>query len=927
MISTDIADVPAASASVVLDAPSREKWWPGFYRIHARLEGGVAARRLRLISGRQQDGSPEHQPLATSDADGRLSSFFVLGSPTVRLEIQAEDGGPTPRLAEIDVKRISRREAIIGMLLDLREDGGRPLRGKIPAAVVAMLLAVMRSGSRMAGDVLVGRYRYGLRSPMQRRAVKALVSPGVLQSLQAEWIPVNQLAPASDDDASALWVARGNDPQFQLTHAGGPCFLPAGWYRLSMRLRQVAGRVASPCLYPDFGDGAAQDETMSLPEPDREGSVQTLLMFRSPVTRLRLDPTIDEATFHFEGFQLRRVGRIRALLAMLSVMRTPAGAPDWRMRIAAGLGFLRTALSAGVPEAARRLFLAYQDLQSPRSYAEWVRRYDSRPSVPRDPSVSADGPLVSILVPVYNTPGRWLRRCIESVLQQEYPHWELCIADDASPDTRVRTLLQEYRERDPRIRVHHRARNGHISAASNTALDMARGQYIALLDHDDELRPHALAEMVEALAAHPGARLLYSDEDKIDDSGRRFHPYFKPDWNPDLLRSQNYLCHFTMIETSLVREVGGFRHGFEGSQDHDLFLRCVERLKGTQIHHVPKVLYHWRAIEGSTAHVREAKDYAAEAGLRAVAEHLERIGSGASVDLLEHGHYRVRWPVPHPAPRVSLIIPTRDRVDLLRTCVESVLGRTDYPDFEIVVIDNQSSESDALAYLASLRGRERLRVLSFDAPFNYSAINNWGVSQCSGQVICLLNNDIEVINGDWLTEMVGHALRPEVGAVGAMLYYPDDTIQHAGVLLGIGGVANHAYAGQPRGYPGHGARALVTQNLSSVTGACLVMRREVFERVGGLDEGLKVAFNDVDLCLRLCEAGYRNVWTPFAELYHHESASRGRDDLPEKRERFLSEVRCMEARWGGLLQRDPAYNPNLSLASVNSDFAFPPRGA
>jgi GT2 family glycosyltransferase len=294
--------------------------------------------------------------------------------------------------------------------------------------------------------------------------------------------------------------------------------------------------------------------------------------------------------------------------------------------------------------------------------------------------------------------------------------------------------------------------------------------------------------------------------------------------------------------------------------------------------------------------------------------------------MLEHGHYRVRWPVPEPAPRVSLIVPTRDRADLLRTCVESVLERTDYPDLELVVIDNQSREPDALAYLESLRGRERVRVLSFDAPFNYSAINNWAVSQCSGQVIGLLNNDIEVIGGDWLAEMVGHAMRPGIGAVGAMLYYPDDTIQHAGVLLGLGGVANHAYAGQPRGYPGHGARALVTQNLSSVTGACLLLRREVFERVGGLDEQLKVAFNDVDLCLRLCEAGYRNVWTPFAELYHHESASRGREDSPEKQERFLGEVRYMETRWACLLQHDPAYNPNLSLDSVNSDFAFPPRG-
>jgi GT2 family glycosyltransferase len=343
------------------------------------------------------------------------------------------------------------------------------------------------------------------------------------------------------------------------------------------------------------------------------------------------------------------------------------------------------------------------------------------------------------------------------------------------------------------------------------------------------------------------------------------------------------------------------------------------------VHHIPRVLYHWRAIAGSTALVRDAKDYAADAGARAVADHLVRIGADARVEQLPHGHYRVHWGLGERPPKVSLVIPTRDRVDLLRTCVESLLERTDYPDFELVVVDNQSRDPEALAYLASLEADGRARVLRYDAPFNYSAINNWAVARCDGAIIGLLNNDLEVISPGWLREMASHALRPEIGAVGAMLYYPDDTMQHAGVILGIGGVANHAYLGQPRGWPGHGGRAKVAQNLSAVTGACLVVRRAAFERVGGLDESLEVAFNDVDFCLRLRAAGLRNVWTPFAEFYHFESASRGSDDTPEKAARFRGEVERMQSRWQEQLYWDPAYNPNLTLFGTDFGYGFPPR--
>lgn len=689
----------------------------------------------------------------------------------------------------------------------------------------------------------------------------------------------------------------------------------------------------APALHPDYGDGFTAEEAIPLPPPDAAASLEWLVLFKYPVKRLQFRPTLRCAEFTFESFELEQVGRATALWQMLRALgrRPDQGGNEPGFWAVLG-AFASLVARRGVSAAAGTLFQLYggQLENTVGGYDDWVRQYDDLGSsdlVALDVRARElqNPPLISILLPVYNTPERWLRRCIESVLAQANPHWELCIADDASPALHVQAVLQEYAGRDQRIRVSRREQNGHISAASNTALDMATGEFVALLDHDDELRPHALLEMAQAIAKDPSLAFLYSDEDKIDAQGNRSQPYFKPDWNSDLLLSQNYLCHFSAIRASLVREVGGFRAGFEGSQDHDLFLRCTERLEARQIHHIPRILYHWRAIPGSTALERQAKDYASSAGLKAVAEHLQRAHAGASVQELPHGHFRVSWPLPEPPLKVSIIIPTRDRLSLLQACVDSVLARTDYPDYEVVVVDNQSIEPSTLAYLAQIQAHPAVRVLRHDQPFNYSAINNWAVSQCDGTVLCLLNNDIEAIDAGWLKEMVSHACRPGIGAVGAMLYYPDRTIQHAGVILGIGGVANHAYTGQPAGYPGHGARALVTQNLSAVTGACLVVRRDAYEAVGGLDEHLKVAFNDIDFCLRLGRAGYRNVWTPFAELIHHESASRGNDDTPERRARFLAEVDYMLQRWGKDIQQDPAYNPNLSLQSVNSELAFPPR--
>lgn len=558
------------------------------------------------------------------------------------------------------------------------------------------------------------------------------------------------------------------------------------------------------------------------------------------------------------------------------------------------------------------------------NYAEWIRRYDSLTSADvelmrHEIAACVRQPTFSILLPAYNTPAKWLRRAVESVQGQLYPHWQLCIVDDASTEPHVWQLAQRFAAKDSRIAVQRRGENGHISAASNDALQLATGDYVALLDHDDELAPTALYFAARELNRRPDLQLLYSDEDKLDAQGRRTDPYFKSDWNPDLLHTQNYVSHLSIYGAELLRKIGGFRRGFEGSQDYDLLLRFTEQITPAQIHHIPHVLYHWRIIEQSTASAAAAKPYAHEAAIRAVQEHLDRTGHTARVEPHYGIYQRVRYPAPPGNPLVSIIIPTRDRVDLLRQCIESIRAKTTYPNFEILIVDNESRES-----LDSL-GAEVVRV---EGEFNFSRLNNIGVAQTRGSFIALLNNDLEIMNPDWLAEMLSHAARLEIGAVGARLWYPDGRLQHGGVLLGVGGVAAHAHFGL-RKENGYFARAHLAQDFSAVTAACMVLRREVYEQIGGFDEEhLAVAFNDVDLCLRIREAGLRIVWTPHAELVHHESASRGLEDTRAKQQRFLDEVSYMQARWGDALKADPFYNPNLSIDGEEQfKLAFPPRVA
>ena len=683
--------------------------------------------------------------------------------------------------------------------------------------------------------------------------------------------------------------------------------LPGGWVEVDFAL-------GAPARLRVEGDGGAT--LVPLPPPSA-GRIRALVRLPGRVQALVLE--VDEATAP-GPLRLRKVTPVEAAARLLApLVRRKLREPGDLKATAQKL--LETFRRGGAGAVVNRLVQKAQ-VQAPQlRYADWHARFSALTDADRAAIRARSAGLstrFSIVMPVFDTPEEWLLRAIASVRAQLYPRWELCIADDASRAPHVRRVLEQAAAQDPRIRVVFREQNGHISAASNSALALATAEFVVLLDHDDELAEHAL--FVLATAA-PDADLLYSDEDKLDAQGRLFEPHFKPDWNEDLFLSQNYLGHVCALRTSLVREVGGFRPGFEGSQDYDLCLRVAARTR--RIRHLPFALYHWRAIAGSTALSPAAKAYPEAAARAALQEH---VGAAAVV---EPGPlpttYRLRWAIPSPPPLVSLIIPTRDGRALLETCVESLLAVTAWRSFELLIVDNQSREPAALDYLQALERRGVARVLRFDHPFNFSALNNFAAAQARGTLLGLLNNDLEIIEPGWLDELVAQALRPGVGAVGARLLYPDRTLQHAGVILGIGGVAGHGQKHLARDDAGYFCRAQLVQNLSAVTAACLLVKADAYRAAGGLDERFAVAFNDVDFCLRLQQAGLRNLWTPFATLVHHESKSRGLDDTPAKRERMRGELALMRSRWGDALLHDPAYNPNLTLDAENFSLAWPPR--
>ena len=598
---------------------------------------------------------------------------------------------------------------------------------------------------------------------------------------------------------------------------------------------------------------------------------------------------------------------------------------------------------AGLPRAFRR-FEAFDwdaaptPATAPRPiYHDWIAQYATltdgdrakiRAHVGRMPA----RPLISVLLPVYNPYPDFLDQAIQSVRDQLYPYWELCIADDASTNRKIRQVIERHRQSDARIKVEYRETNGHICHATNSALAHATGEFIALLDHDDLLADHALYWIAAELERHPDADVLYTDSDMIDDSNERHAPYFKSDFNLELILGHNMVSHLGVYRRSLVQRLGGMRVGLEGSQDYDLLLRTLATSTTGRVRHIPAVLYHWRRSDDAPSYSATALDRCIRAAGAAVHDFLDTRGVAADVARAPQSpqFQRIVYRLPDPLPKVSVIIPTRNRADLLARCVDGVLGATDYPALDVTIVDNDSDEPQALALLGELAKQDRVRIIRHPGAFNFAAINNHAVAETDGAVLAFLNNDIEITQMDWLREMASRALQPDVGAVGAKLYYPDGTIQHAGIVTGLGAerIAGHSYTEAPRDLTGSFGDLLLARDVSAVTAACMVIRRSVFLAAGGFDEAnLAVSYNDVDLCLRLRERGYRNVVTPFAELTHWESASRGADDRPQQRARQRREAEYMRARWGEALLRDPYFSPNFSLDSAVPDFARPPRVA
>jgi glycosyltransferase involved in cell wall biosynthesis len=597
-----------------------------------------------------------------------------------------------------------------------------------------------------------------------------------------------------------------------------------------------------------------------------------------------------------------------------------------------GLPGLKRALAGFYGEAAGGEVYAGRR-ESGGSYQKWVEKYDTindgiRAKIRDHIGRLRHKPLISVVMPVYNPNPGHLDETIRSVRMQLYPHWELCIADDASTDREVRQVINRNVKQDSRIKAVYRKTNGNISQATNSALELARGEFVAFLDHDDVLAEHTLYWIAAELEAHPQTDILYSDSDFVDDENRRYKPYFKPDFNVELMLGHNLVNHLGVYRRSLVEAVGGMRVGLEGSQDYDLLFRVLGKSAVERVRHIPAVLYHWRRSDKAPPYSMRNLDRCVAAARRAVTEFLA--SRGVEADVLPapavRNWQRIRYHLPEPAPKVSVIIPTKNKSELLKKCVYGILNDTDYPSLEVIIVDHESDDKQTKALLEELAKDPRVRVLPYVGPFNFSAINNFAVANTDGEILAFLNNDLEILHSDWLREMVSHVMRPKIGAVGAKLYYPNGKIQHAGVIIGMGGVAGHQFLNMPHDFPGPNGETILVHELSAVTGACMVVRRSTFVEVGGFDAiNLPVAFNDIDFCLRLRERGYRNIFTPFAEFIHHESASRGSDLTPDKQERFRKECEYMMARWGGILEHDPYFNPNFSLKTPTVDLAGPPR--
>lgn len=563
-------------------------------------------------------------------------------------------------------------------------------------------------------------------------------------------------------------------------------------------------------------------------------------------------------------------------------------------------------------------------------YEKW--RKEQEPSLDELERQKADKwnemPLFSIVVPVFQTPEKFLIAMLDSVIGQTYENWELCIYDGGDKNTesgkRTEEIIQRYQKSFSNIFYQRGSENLGISGNTNEALKMAKGDYIVFMDHDDMLTFNALYEVAHVIKEKRDMELIYSDEDKMDMEGKKFFmPHFKPDFNLDLLRSVNYICHLLVVKRTLIEEVGGFQKEFNGAQDHDFILRCVE--KTSKIYHIPKVLYHWRAHRDSTSENPESKRYAYEAGISAIKQHYQRLKIPADVTYgVSLGIYRTiyRW---KETPLISILIPNKDHKEDLEKCLKSIEEQK-YTQYEIIIIENNSTNPETFRYYEKLKAEKKnIQIVVWEQKeFNYSKLNNFGADYAKGEYFLLLNNDTQMIENTCLDELLGFAMREEVGIVGARLFYEDDTIQHAGVVVGFGGIAGHAFINQRREEYGYFARAICQQDYSAVTAACMMTKAGIFREVGGFTEELSVAFNDIDYCLKVRKLGKLVVYNPYAQLYHYESKSRGAENTPQKRKRFHQEIMIFYQRWKELLEQgDPYYNSNLTLD--RADFSLKTR--
>jgi GT2 family glycosyltransferase len=857
------------------------------FLLHGQLgpAGGIPYRKV-YVCAKTFEATAALQPPPAEVVDGAV--------PACTQDVSAEALNALARLSV---------EVLGGLEEDYQTEAA--LR-KAETATLREELVSWRQQFTIAHSLLTSITRSGtwrLLAPL--RAVRHLLAPRGFDARAL--LPWQQLEPLADAPPET-WLALGNDPQFLV-----PCWFPAGWVRFRLKLSSPAqGRVE---LYADTGEGftpAACVERLNIGPGgvDREFFTH----FAGPVRAVRLDPLDVEGEFRLELFQAQAVpwpvALARACAGKLTLLcrHHRLGRSLRRGLVLLLTGRLRQVLQRLAGGLAQPLFMPPErhQVQAYRYWQQHHRLTDADRTRMREEAVAmSDPPLISVLMPVYNGPEPYLSLAIESVLRQTYPHWELCIADDASTAPHVRRVLEKYAAREPRIRLTYRPRRGNISAASNSALALATGEYVALLDQDDELAEHALLRMAQAIAGDRGLDMVYSDEDKLEQDGRRSEPFFKPDWSPEYFLTCMYTCHLGVYRTALVREVGGFRSEYDTAQDYDLALRIVART--SRIAHIPDILYHWRKLVGSTALSHGGKPQAAETARRALASYLKIIGQkGAAEPGPLNGHHRVRFAITG-RPKVSIVIPTASRGARIRgkettyiaMCVESIRRRSSYKAYEIIVVDND----DMPPGLRQQLDRWRVRRVTFAEPFNLASKINLGATKACGDHLVLLNDDIEVIAADWLECMLEYSQQPAVGAVGARLLFPDGRLQHVGVTI-QGGNPTHPYYGNPAQDVGYGAGNVLVRNYSAVTGACLMTRMDVWQELGGFDEAFPLNYNDVDYCLRLIESGRRVVYTPYAELYHHEGASK--EGLHQR------ELEAFQARWGTRWAHDPYFNPNLS---------------